>query len=127
VGAPVLVLYDGSFAAQRALRAAAAIAAAMTDEEGAGQPQVYQGLTVVLVNGSDQTTRLRRGAARHLKDDRIEVRYLALTTSNVPTLVQFLHLERCGTLVLPARGALLQEESVLELLDEIDIPVLLVR
>jgi hypothetical protein len=57
----------------------------------------------------------------------MQVRYLALSKSNVSTLVQLLHIERCGTLVLPVRGALLQEESVLELLDEIDIPVLLVR
>jgi hypothetical protein len=57
----------------------------------------------------------------------MQVRYLALSKSNVSTLVQLLHIERCGTLVLPVRGALLQEESILELLDEIDIPVLLVR
>ena len=127
LGPPVVVLYDGSVAAQRALVAGAALVAATIGEESAARLQVQDRLTVVLVDGSEQAASLRSEAARHLAGYGIRLRYLALTTSNIATLVQLLHAEQCGTLVVPIRGALLQEESVLELLDEIDIPVLLVR
>jgi hypothetical protein len=47
--------------------------------------------------------------------------------SNVTALARLVNSERCGTLVLPVTGLLLQDEAVLELLDQIEIPVLLVR
>jgi hypothetical protein len=36
-------------------------------------------------------------------------------------------MEGCGTLVLPAQSELLHEDMLLDLLDETEIPVLLVR
>jgi hypothetical protein len=50
----------------------------------------------------------------------------ALLKSNVPKLARVLQEEETGTPVLPATSPLLQDEGLQMLLDEIDVPVLLV-
>jgi hypothetical protein len=50
-----------------------------------------------------------------------------LSASNVQRLAHMVRVEGCGTLVLPARSHLLHEDALLDLLDETEIPVLLVR
>lgn len=57
----------------------------------------------------------------------LEARYRSLTESNVPKLVCMVQMEESGTLVLPVRTALLRDEALLELLDALEVPVLLVR
>jgi nucleotide-binding universal stress UspA family protein len=114
---PVLVVYDGSPLAQKALAAAAAL---VEEEEG------Y--LTVlILADGADAAHRLQKQAAGWLQERGVEVRYRLLTKLSVPKLAHIVQTEGRGTLVLPARSALLQGEVLLALLDEIEMPVLLVR
>jgi nucleotide-binding universal stress UspA family protein len=114
---PVLVVYDGSPLAQKALAAAAAL---VEEEEGH--------LTVlILADGADAAHRLQKQAAGWLQERGVEVRYRLLTKLSVPRLAHIVQLEGGGTLVLPARSPLLQDEALLTLLDEIEIPVLLVR
>ena len=62
-----------------------------------------------------------------LGEQKIQVRYRTLTRLKVPSLVDALETERCGTLVLPARSAILSDRALQALLDEIKVPVLLVR
>jgi nucleotide-binding universal stress UspA family protein len=114
---PVLVVYDGSPLAQKALAAAAAL---VEEEEGH--------LTVlILADGADTAHRLQKQAAGWLQERGVEVRYRLLTKLSVPRLAHIVQMEGRGTLVLPARSALLQDEVLLALLDEIETPVLLVR
>jgi nucleotide-binding universal stress UspA family protein len=114
---PMLVVYDGSPLAQKAL----ATAAALVQGEGGD-------LTVlVLADDLDMAHRLQRQAAEWLQGRGVNVRYRPLTKLSVPRLAHILQTEERGTLVLPARSALLQDEVLLALLDEIEMPVLLVR
>jgi len=114
---PVLVVYDGSPLAQKALAAAAALV-----EEEKGHLTV-----LILADGADAAHRLQKQAAGWLQERGVEVRYRLLTKLSVPRLAHIVQLEGGGTLVLPARSPLLQDEALLTLLDEIEIPVLLVR
>jgi len=116
LGLPVMVVYDGSQMAQRALVAAAVLARA---QKGS--------VTVALVDGREEGEELRRRAAAQLKPHEIQARYRLLTHANVNKLVQRVTGEGCGTLVLPLKTELLHEEALVELLDEIDIPTLFVR
>jgi len=114
---PVLVVYDGSPLAQKALAAAAPLV-----EEEKGHLTV-----LILADGADAAHRLQKQAAGWLQERGVEVRYHLLTKLSVPRLAHIVQLEGGGTLVLPARSPLLQDEALLTLLDEIEIPVLLVR
>jgi nucleotide-binding universal stress UspA family protein len=114
---PVLVVYDGSPLAQKALAAADALV-----EEEKGHLTV-----LILADGADTAHRLQKQAAGWLQERGVEVRYRLLTKLSVPRLAHIVQMEGRGTLVLPARSALLQDEVLLALLDEIETPVLLVR
>jgi nucleotide-binding universal stress UspA family protein len=114
---PVLVVYDGSPLAQKALAMAVALI------QGTGDR-----LTVlILAEGPAAAQRLQTQAAAWLQAQGVEARCRSLTEATVSRLAQLVRLERCGTLVLPARSSLLHHEVLLELLGEIRAPVLLVR
>ena len=114
---PMLVVYDGSPLAQKGLATAAAL---VQGEDG--------DLTVlVLADEPDMAHRLQRQAAEWLQGRGVNVRYRPLTKLSVPRLAHIVRTEGRGTLVLPARSALLQDEVLLALLDEVEMPVLLVR
>ena len=116
LGLPVVAVYDGSPLARRALAAAIFLAGA---EDGP--------VTVVLVDGESEVRQLQDQAAAQLHERGVQGRYLPLTRSGVPDLVDLVRVEGCGTLVLPAKSALLHDEALLALLDEIDVPTLFVR
>jgi len=117
LGPPTIVIYDGSPAAGRAL-AAAVFLAGLID----------QGLTVlVLADDPDDARLLESEATAWLAERGLAARYRQLTTARAPHLGQMVRLEGGGTLVLPAEGAVLRDERLLALLDEIESPVLLVR
>jgi hypothetical protein len=118
LGPPVMVVYDGSEVGERALETALGLS------EDPGDI-----LTVILADGHEALPRLREAVHQHLRgqEQEVELRYVRLSTSNVRRLAHMVRTEGCGTLVLPARSKLLHEDMLLELLDETEIPVLLVR
>jgi nucleotide-binding universal stress UspA family protein len=116
LGLPVMVVYDGSSLAQKALAAAAFLA---RFEEGP--------VTVALVDGESEMAELRDRAGAQLRSHGVQGRYRALSRSGVDRLVGLVRTEGCGTLVLPAKSALLRDEALVALLDEIDVPTLFVR
>jgi nucleotide-binding universal stress UspA family protein len=117
VGPPVLVAYDGSPAARKALNAAAA----MAEEEDRGF------LTVLLVTERQQEIESLHDSARAwLADWDLNVKYRTLPEASVSALVRLTGEEECGLLVLPARTPVLEHEKILALLDRIHVPVLLV-
>lgn len=82
---------------------------------------------LLLADGTERAQKLRAQADQWLEERNLEARYRSLTESNVPKLVYMVQMEESGTLVLPARSALLRDEALLELLDALEVPVLLVR
>jgi nucleotide-binding universal stress UspA family protein len=118
LGPPVMVVYDGSEIGARALETALGLS------EDAGDI-----LTVILADGHEALPRLREEVNQHLRgaEQEVELRYVPLSASNVQRLAHMVRMEGCGTLVLPARSRLLHKDMLLDLLDETEIPVLLVR
>ena len=122
LGDPLAVVYDGSPAADRAL------IAADTLRRQSGGDQVPATRTIVLLLAEDpqRARNLQVQAAARLGERGISTRYRSLTDDNVARLADVLQSEGCGILVLPARGAALQDSVLLALLEQLDLPVLLV-
>jgi nucleotide-binding universal stress UspA family protein len=114
---PVAVIYDGSPLAEKALTTAAALA----------RPQDRHLIVLLLAEGRQAAEELQGQAAEWLKKRGLLASYRSLTRWSVPRLAQVVNVERAGTLVMPASSALLKDEALLELLDEIETPVLCVR
>lgn len=118
LGVPLAVVFDGSPAAERALIAANTLRQSSQDE---------QMLIVLLLEADPQRVRvMQQRVGSLLGDDESEVQYRSLTSANVPHLVDILHSEECGTLVLPAQSSALKDTAILNLLEHMELPVLLV-
>jgi nucleotide-binding universal stress UspA family protein len=117
LGSPILIVYDGSPVAQRALAAAAALRAPEDDP------------LVVLLLAPDEraAARLHEEVAARLDQWAIPAEIHVLADGNAAALAHAVHAQPCGMLILPATAELLEDEAVLQLVDDIDIPVLLVR
>jgi nucleotide-binding universal stress UspA family protein len=117
LGRPVLVIYDGSPLAEKALAAAADLA----DEDGGR-------LTVLLVSDDpEEVYRLQSQVADWLQGRNLALRYRLSVRPDGTKLARMVQAERVGTLVLPAQSPVFHGEALLTLLDEISVPVLLVR
>jgi len=116
-GQPVLVLYDGSEGAERALDAAARLA-----KESGSQP-----LVLLLADASDAARQLEEQAAHRMEVWAVSPRFRSLPAADVHSLSRALQFEGGGLVVLSARSRLLPPETIQELLDRIRNPVLLVR
>lgn len=119
IQAPFWVLYDGSPPSRRALAAAAGMVA-----------ETNERLTVLLpVADVDEAAALRDEIADWLRAREVSADYRVLSASNVSALVQMLRVQGQGkgTLILPASTSVLEIDAVSELLDETQVPVLIVR
>jgi hypothetical protein len=113
---PVIVVFDGSMLARKALRAAAAIA---PEDEGT--------LTVLLpADTSERVAAMLAKADGLLRGGDLQVRYRALTKPSVPRLTGVIQEEGGGTVVMPAQSSLLEGDGLQALLDNTGVPVLLV-
>lgn len=119
LGAPVVLVYDGSPLAKKALQAALALLDEESEEEA---------LTVLTVGeGLEDCRRLRAEVEDELPPGDLNVRYRILSTSTAEKVAYRVRMEERGTVVLPAKKELVDNEALKELLTEIDVPVLLVR
>jgi nucleotide-binding universal stress UspA family protein len=117
LGAPFLVLHDGSELAEKALDVVAGL---MRREEGP--------LTVLLLTERPEQVEPLRTHVRDWSRERdLVVRYRSLSTTNLSNLVRALHAEECGTLVVPSRSDILDAQALQAVLDQVEVPVLLVR
>lgn len=119
LGVPLAVVYDGSPAAERALDAADALRQ---------QPEDDNKLLIVLLLAEDEQkiVDLQRQAAARLSEGEVVARYHTLTSANVLPLVDILQAEDCGMLILPAQGFALHSSILVQLLEQLELPVLLV-
>ncbi len=114
---PVAVLYEGSALGQKAVRVAATLAQGEDSH-----------LVVLLVGDEAEATRmLRKQVSGWLEDRRLLARYRHLPSWKPSQVANSLKSEGVGGLVLPATSEILEEGPLLALLEETEIPVLLVR
>lgn len=114
---PILVVYDGSAVAQKALVAATRL---VRGKNGF--------LTVlILADRPDIARNLQTKVADWLREQGLEARYRWLVGADVQRLAHLVRTEGCGVLVLPGQNSRLHSEMFLRLLDEVECPVLLVR
>ena len=113
---PILVIYDGSPGAKRALEAALSLARRETV------------LHIFLVGNNDQRQTILEDEAEMIVDERIakkEFHMISWTDSRM--LVQCIHMTEPGLLVLSDNTEAISSETVYRLIDATDYPVLLVR
>ncbi len=114
---PFGIIYDGSEQAKRSL--------ALLTIVGAGEDT---DLSVIIPYSSiDQAHQLQEEVSNWLQEHHLSAKYRWLTYPSLPRLVSLLREMRLGTLILPAEIPPLQMENLSLLLDEINIPVLVVR
>ena len=116
LGEPILIIYDDSAAAQKAV---ATVAQLMQGKTGAVT-------LLVLAAAEELAQQLRQRATGLLANQSLEVRYLWQQAESAHDLARFINQEGFQLVVVPNDGTL-DGDTTLSLLDEIDCPVLLVR
>lgn len=109
---PVVVVYDGSPAAVKALSVARSLAP--------GQ----DGTVTVLLAGPPEARKAE--VAQRLEGSGLEPRYRSLPGSDITDVIRLARQETAGTLVLSA-GSCREEGTLEKLLDQLDCTVLLIR
>jgi nucleotide-binding universal stress UspA family protein len=114
---PLVVIHDGSPLAQKALAAAASLV------------QGWDGhiIVFILAHETEAARRVKTHASKWLQERGLVARYRVPTEPSVSRLARLVRMERGGTLILPATSSRLSPKALLELLGEVEIPVLLVR
>ncbi len=114
---PIMAVYDGSAPAGKALATAARLA----------QGKAGELFVLVAADAPQETERLQAQAGEWLQARGVAARFRQLTEASVSRLARTLKTEGCGTLVLPAEIALLRDEALATLVEELDFPMLLIR
>jgi nucleotide-binding universal stress UspA family protein len=117
LSSPCTVVFDGSPLAQQAL----------DEAERFLEGDDRRLRVLLLANGHGRLSQLREQVDTWLEGRELDVRYRALTDSNVSRLAEVIRSEECGTLVLPVKSAILEDSALQRLLEELEIPVLLVK
>jgi nucleotide-binding universal stress UspA family protein len=114
---PVVVVYDGSPMARKALDASIHLVRGKN-----GYLTVF-----ILADERDMAKSLQTDVAEWLRERGMEAGYRWLVGVDVTRLTELVEEEGCGVLVIPSQGSRLHNEMFLTLLDEVECPVLLVR
>jgi nucleotide-binding universal stress UspA family protein len=117
LGLPVLVIYDGSELSEKGLTAAAVLS------QREDQPLAV----FVLAGEEERAGRLQTQAANRLSALDVTATFYILSSAAIPKLSQMILMAGCGTLVLPATCSHWKEEALLRLVDDVEVPVLIVR
>lgn len=114
---PIIVTYDGSPSAGRAVSTAAIMA----------QPHDTNLVVLVMAQNPDQAPQLAEQVSGWLDRRVPHTEYRYLPPDNGRNLVEALSREDCGLVVLGGESPLLRGEAIQQLLDELRCPVMLVR
>ena len=114
---PVMVLYDGSPLARRALGTACRLL------EGRARH------IIVLVPAADEETveGIKSEVSQQLRESELMPRYHVVRVPNAQRLARAIQTEPLGTLVLPVQSSALSQEELVDLMNEVQVPILLVR
>ena len=115
IAPPVMVTYDGTPTAQKALTMAIHLA---RQQEG-------ELIVLIVARAADAARRLQARASGLLREQGLTARYRQLLDPDRATLTHQVRTQGCGVLVLS--GTLLSQEAIQTLLDEVDCPVMLIR
>jgi nucleotide-binding universal stress UspA family protein len=114
---PVMVLYDGSPLARRALTAGCRLV------EGRARH-----IIVLLPTRNEQMIqRIKSQVSERLKEFDLMARYHVVSALDVHRLARAIQTEPLGTLVLPADSEAVPHDKIADLMDEIEAPILVVR
>jgi nucleotide-binding universal stress UspA family protein len=114
---PVIVLYDGSALARKALETAVQLVEARD-----GYLSVF-----VFAETADDGRRLQEEVGEEVQSHELNAHFHMLVNPNLSTIARAVQREGRGPVVLPCGGGLLHGENVCALVNEIPNPVLLVR
>ena len=114
---PVMVFYGDSPLAQKTL----AVATRLVEEEEDWSLRV-----VVLADGREEANQLQEEATEWLTEHEIEAKYHAVIDGSGSKLRRLIQ-QWCGTLVLAADSSLLRDEDLAVLLEDVEVPVMIVR
>lgn len=114
---PVLLIYGDSPLARKTL----AVAARMVEEEAEWTLNV-----VLLAKDPEEVDQMEDEVDTWLEGHALTADYYPVVGEPISRLRQLIG-QRCGTLVLPADSALLRDEDLAALLDDADVPVMIVR
>lgn len=114
---PVLLIYDGSAAAKRALATAAQVALAAGGQLG----------VVIVADSPEEAQHRQSDTEAILLMQRVKAQFHQLLTPSAAELAQALRLAGGGTLIIGADNPLLQGEGLSTLLEAVDCSVLLIR
>ncbi len=117
LGLPVGVIYDGSPNVQKSLAAAANL---LHRQDGFL-------VVIILADHVDKARQFQAEISEWAQEEQLHIHYRWLVDVNLGRLMRIVHGEHCGVMVLPAEGIVFQGEDLVELLEETDCPVLLVR
>lgn len=117
IAPPILVVYDGSSLGEHALDIAAGLV------ERLAQPL----RVLILTEDVGQVEVLKDRATARLQPYDVVRQCHVLTSPTVPDLALAIRAAGRGTLVLPARLLILGDDVLPDLIEEVDLPVLLVR
>lgn len=116
-GIPVGLVYDGSPAAQRALASAGNL---LENREGFL-------VVMILAQGAEEARQLQSEVGDFVRRHNLHIHYRWVARGDEVKLADLVRSERCGVLIVPATREALPEETLLELLDQVECPVWLVR
>jgi nucleotide-binding universal stress UspA family protein len=117
LGLPILVAYDGSEVARRALSAAIELTRGRDGE-----------LTIlILADEADMAQDLQAQVSQWLRARGLQARYRWLIGATVGKLAHLMREEGCRVVVLPSPSLGLSDEALQSLLEKVDCPLLWVR
>jgi len=114
---PVLAVYDGSEIARKGLRVAAALS---------GRDNGHLTM-LILADDAREGRKYQQRAEELFGDSPLQISYLLLTASSIAQLGDLVEQGRYGLVVMPAQSDEFDQEMVMGILDDVDIPVLLIK
>ncbi len=117
ISPPHLVVYDGSHASDRALMIGVELA-----EKTSGPLRV-----LLLADDAEDVADLKARANRLLRPSDTMRQYRAVIAATARQLALVVRRSEHGTLILPATASLFENGSVVDLVEQVDTPVVLVR
>lgn len=115
IGSPVILLFDGSLASRRGLQVAASYLE--RDEH----------LFIFLMDGEKEEQSLKEDINTWIEKKKIKVTYKFLKRDNLSHIIRFAERSSSGLMIVPFPCENITQDFIMRLLDEMDIPVMVIH